>query len=172
MLEKSKFDWLTGHFTKFTNSCTFPIRHPSLPSSRQTFFLQSPPSSECSAALRRMNACPTCSLGRTELRPCKNFCLDVMNSCLDSHIEIQEQWDKFVGGWQRVCSKHTFSQVDPGRTGFDPKNGRKLSARQPAAAALFTHFRGLTLCSHPVYLIINSSFFCLPNLPSVSRASS
>ena len=44
-----------------------------------------------------MNTCPTCSLGRTELRPCKNFCLDVMSSCLDSHIEIQEQWDKLVG---------------------------------------------------------------------------
>ena len=60
-------------------------------------FFQSPPSSECSSALQRMNTCPTCSLGRTELRPCKNFCLDVMNACLDSHIEIQEQWDKFVG---------------------------------------------------------------------------
>ena len=60
-------------------------------------FFQSPPSSECSSALQRMNTCPTCSLGRTELRPCKNFCLDVMSSCLDSHIEIQEQWDKLVG---------------------------------------------------------------------------
>ena len=48
------------------------------------------------AAVQKMNACPSCQ-GLTELRPCNNYCLNVMKGCLAYHIELQDQWDKFIG---------------------------------------------------------------------------
>jgi hypothetical protein len=43
-----------------------------------------------------MNSCPACQ-GYSDIKPCNNYCLNVMKGCLAYHIEIQEQWDQFVG---------------------------------------------------------------------------
>ena len=52
-------------------------------------------SEECLAAVQKMNSCPACQ-GYSDIKPCNNYCLNVMKGCLAHHIEIQEQWDEFV----------------------------------------------------------------------------
>ena len=47
-----------------------------------------------------MNSCPACE-GYTDIKPCNNYCLNVMKGCLAYHIEIQTQWDEFVGKFLR-----------------------------------------------------------------------
>ena len=59
-------------------------------------FLQIPISDECMKAVQKMNSCPACQ-GFPELRPCSNYCINVMKGCLAFHIETQDMWDKFVG---------------------------------------------------------------------------
>lgn len=54
-----------------------------------------PPSSECLKAVQKMNSCPACQ-GYTKLKPCSNYCINVMKGCLVYHIELQDAWDKFI----------------------------------------------------------------------------
>ena len=80
---------------KQTNNLSFF----SLPSSlmvSSSFSFCFRPTKECSLALQKMNICPACQ-GFPEMKPCDNYCLNVMKGCLAFHIEIQEQWDKYIG---------------------------------------------------------------------------
>jgi hypothetical protein len=53
-------------------------------------------SESCLRAVEKMNTCPVC-LGYADIKPCNNYCLNVMKGCLAYHIEIQDQWDQYVG---------------------------------------------------------------------------
>ena len=55
-------------------------------------------------AVQKMNSCPACQ-GFPELRPCSNYCINVMKGCLAFHIETQDMWDKFVG----KCKKYSLN---------------------------------------------------------------
>ena len=59
-------------------------------------------SEECLKAVQKMNSCPACQ-GFPGLRPCNHYCVDVMRSCLEHHIQTQNLWDKFIGEWL-ACS--------------------------------------------------------------------
>ena len=52
-------------------------------------------------AVQKMNSCPACQ-GFPELRPCSNYCINVMKGCLAFHIETQDMWDKFVGKCKNI----------------------------------------------------------------------
>ena len=43
-----------------------------------------------------MNSCPACQ-GYAGLKPCSNYCINVMKGCLVFHIEMQQKWDDFAG---------------------------------------------------------------------------
>jgi hypothetical protein len=59
------------------------------------FSLQLEPTKECLKAVQKMNSCPACQ-GYPELKPCSNYCINVMKGCLVFHIELQDQWDSFI----------------------------------------------------------------------------
>ena len=42
-----------------------------------------------------MNSCPACQ-GYAGLKPCSNYCINVMKGCLVFHIEMQQKWDDFA----------------------------------------------------------------------------
>ena len=58
-------------------------------------FLQLDSSKECLKAVQKMNSCPACQ-GYPNLKPCSNYCINVMKGCLVFHIELQNHWDKFI----------------------------------------------------------------------------
>lgn len=53
------------------------------------------PTKECLTAVQKMNSCPACQ-GFQDIRPCSNYCINVMKGCLVFHIELQNTWDEFI----------------------------------------------------------------------------
>ena len=53
------------------------------------------PTKECLTAIQKMNSCPACQ-GFQDIRPCSNYCINVMKGCLVFHIELQTVWDQFI----------------------------------------------------------------------------
>ncbi|XP_040580951.1 glypican-4 [Lepeophtheirus salmonis] len=53
------------------------------------------PSTWCFKALQTMYTCPAC-MGVSSVRICQPFCLDVMQSCVSRHLNLQELWDDFI----------------------------------------------------------------------------
>ncbi|KAI2656814.1 Glypican-4 [Labeo rohita] len=80
-------------------------------------------SPNCVRAAMKMLYCPYCT-GQVALKPCKNYCLNVMRGCLANQADLDTEWNNFLG---RVVSgpvthSHALSQSVPGSwdsaTGF------------------------------------------------------
>ncbi|KAF5889807.1 glypican-5-like isoform X2, partial [Clarias magur] len=54
-----------------------------------------PLTNECARALLKMQYCPHCQ-GLTLIRPCPEFCLNVMRGCLANVAEIDMPWRQYV----------------------------------------------------------------------------
>lgn len=53
------------------------------------------PGSQCASALMRMMYCPHCR-GLPGLKPCNNFCLNVMKGCLAHQADLDPDWNSYV----------------------------------------------------------------------------
>lgn len=57
--------------------------------------LDFPFSSECNKAFARMTYCPHCQ-GLLDVKPCSNYCLNVMKGCLAYHAELDDEWIQYI----------------------------------------------------------------------------
>lgn len=62
------------------------------------------PSLECAVAVTRMRNCSLCSTGSVQ-RPCPNFCVDTMQTCLRDFVELDAEWNSFVDGIDKVSER-------------------------------------------------------------------
>lgn len=46
----------------------------------------------------KMLYCPYCS-GQVALKPCQNYCLNVMRGCLANQADLDTEWNNFLGKW-------------------------------------------------------------------------
>lgn len=46
-----------------------------------------------------------------ELKPCSNYCLNVMKGCLAHHSELDVEWNNFVGEQDCFLPPNTFAEV-------------------------------------------------------------
>lgn len=75
------------------------------------------PTPECSRALMKMTYCPHCR-GLPDIRPCSNYCLNVMRGCLAYHAELHQEWNNYIGAMMMLASRlessfNIESVVDP-----------------------------------------------------------
>lgn len=61
------------------------------------------PLTECTAALTKMSTCGAC-MGHSE-KPCEQYCVAVMKSCLQQYIELDAEWDLFVVQMEKVAER-------------------------------------------------------------------
>lgn len=61
------------------------------------------PLNECTAQLTKMTTCGAC-MGYTE-KPCDQYCVNVMKSCLQQFIELDAEWDLFVAQMEKVADR-------------------------------------------------------------------
>ncbi|XP_064639558.1 glypican-5-like [Lineus longissimus] len=59
--------------------------------------------SQCQKSLMRMKYCSHCN-GYTTVRPCKNFCVNVMRGCLAKLQSLDTHWNKFVDAMQGMVN--------------------------------------------------------------------
>lgn len=50
----------------------------------------------CRVALTRMMYCPYCR-GLAGLKPCQNYCRNVMRGCLANQADLDIEWNHFIG---------------------------------------------------------------------------
>jgi len=62
------------------------------------FELQIPPSDACAKGLMRMTYCAQCH-NLPSLKPCSNFCLNVVKGCLAYQTELDQEWNHYIGEW-------------------------------------------------------------------------
>lgn len=53
-------------------------------------------SPSCVRAVMKMMYCPYCS-GQVALKPCQNYCLNVMRGCLANQADLDAEWNNFLG---------------------------------------------------------------------------
>lgn len=58
--------------------------------------LQVSASPSCVRAAMKMMYCPYCS-GQVALKPCQNYCLNVMRGCLANQADLDTEWNNFLG---------------------------------------------------------------------------
>jgi len=58
--------------------------------------LQVGASPSCVRAAMKMLYCPYCS-GQVALKPCQNYCLNVMRGCLANQADLDTEWNNFLG---------------------------------------------------------------------------
>lgn len=58
---------------------------------------------ECTAALTKMSTCGAC-MGFSE-KPCEQYCVDVMKTCLQQYVELDAEWDLFVAQMEKVSDR-------------------------------------------------------------------
>ncbi|BES97769.1 Division abnormally delayed protein [Nesidiocoris tenuis] len=62
--------------------------------------------SSCNRAVAKMTHCPACSgLSIKELKPCSNYCTNVMKGCLAYHSQLDSHWNDFVGEMDKVIDR-------------------------------------------------------------------
>lgn len=61
------------------------------------------PLAECTAALTKMSTCGVCN-GHSE-KPCEQYCVNVMKTCLQQYIELDAEWDLFVAQMEKVSER-------------------------------------------------------------------
>lgn len=59
-------------------------------------YLQVSPTPGCIRALMKMLYCPYCR-GLPTVRPCNNYCLNVMKGCLANQADLDTEWNLFIG---------------------------------------------------------------------------
>lgn len=74
-------------------------------------------SQACLRAVTKMSWCPYCR-GFTHLKPCSNYCLNVMKGCLAYHYELNEAWNTYIDSLSKVAERlegpfNIESVVDP-----------------------------------------------------------
>ncbi|XP_011503650.1 PREDICTED: glypican-6 isoform X2 [Ceratosolen solmsi marchali] len=62
-------------------------------------------SSECTAALTRMTACPSCSGISDNMLACNDMCENVMKGCLAQHAALDADWNHFVDAVDKVADR-------------------------------------------------------------------
>lgn len=50
----------------------------------------------CIRALTKMLYCPFCQ-GMPAVKPCKNYCLNVMKGCLANQADLDPEWNLYIG---------------------------------------------------------------------------
>lgn len=58
--------------------------------------LQVSASPSCVRAAMKMLYCPYCS-GQVALKPCQNYCLNVLRGCLANQADLDTEWNNFLG---------------------------------------------------------------------------
>ncbi|XP_032827764.2 glypican-6-like isoform X1 [Petromyzon marinus] len=61
-------------------------------------------SSECIRALTKLWFCPYCR-GVPQLKPCRNYCLNVMKGCLANQADLNVEWNNFIDAMQLVADR-------------------------------------------------------------------
>lgn len=61
------------------------------------------PLQECNAVLTKMSTCGAC-MGYSE-KPCEQYCVNVMKTCLQQYIELDAEWDLFVAQMEKVSDR-------------------------------------------------------------------
>ncbi|XP_023648674.1 glypican-1-like [Paramormyrops kingsleyae] len=56
---------------------------------------QVPLSSECTRAIMKMTYCPQCH-GIASIKPCANYCRNVMKGCLANQADLQPEWSNLI----------------------------------------------------------------------------
>lgn len=54
------------------------------------------PTGDCRRAYMRLSYCSLCR-GTPALKPCNGFCLNVLKGCLASTMEMDSEWERFLG---------------------------------------------------------------------------
>ncbi|XP_072357640.1 glypican-6-like [Scyliorhinus torazame] len=62
------------------------------------------PTMECANALLKMTYCPQCH-GFLALKPCKNYCLNVMKGCLANQADLDTEWNNFIDAMLMVAER-------------------------------------------------------------------
>jgi len=62
------------------------------------------PKERCVIALTKMSSCPACE-GFTEIKPCGDYCADVMKGCLAPHAEFGHAWDKYLDNLRELADR-------------------------------------------------------------------
>ncbi|XP_041051519.1 glypican-4 [Carcharodon carcharias] len=62
------------------------------------------PTTECANALLKMTYCPQCH-GLIALKPCKNYCLNVMKGCLANQADLDTEWNNFIDAMLMVAER-------------------------------------------------------------------
>lgn len=69
-----------------------------------SLLLQVSASPSCVRAAMKMLYCPYCS-GQVALKPCQNYCLNVMRGCLANQADLDTEWNNFLGKWSAETKK-------------------------------------------------------------------
>uniref|UniRef100_A0A915J1J6 Glypican-6 n=1 Tax=Romanomermis culicivorax TaxID=13658 RepID=A0A915J1J6_ROMCU len=62
------------------------------------------PSNDCHGSYMKMAFCQHCS-GLPNIRPCKNFCLNVMNSCFHDQVQFDHHWNDYLGNLVQLLDR-------------------------------------------------------------------
>ncbi|CAG2163804.1 unnamed protein product [Oppiella nova] len=79
--------------------------------------LEIPTSPECTKALTKMSFCPQCQTSN-EFKPCAYYCLNVVNTCLAFHSELDKEWNNYIDALMLLATRletsfNIESVVDP-----------------------------------------------------------
>jgi len=66
--------------------------------------LEVSPTPGCIRALMKMLYCPYCR-GLPTVRPCKNYCLNVMKGCLANQADLDTEWNLFIDAMLLVAER-------------------------------------------------------------------
>uniref|UniRef100_A0A1A8G961 Glypican 4 n=1 Tax=Nothobranchius korthausae TaxID=1143690 RepID=A0A1A8G961_9TELE len=61
-------------------------------------------SPSCVRATMKMMYCPYCS-GQVALKPCQNYCLNVMRGCLANQADLDAEWNNFLGAMLNLAER-------------------------------------------------------------------
>ncbi|XP_060936280.1 glypican-4 [Limanda limanda] len=61
-------------------------------------------SPSCTRAAMKMMYCPYCS-GQVALKPCQNYCLNVMRGCLANQADLDTEWNNFLDGMLSLAER-------------------------------------------------------------------
>lgn len=112
----------------------------------------------CLRVLTKMVYCPFCQ-GMPAVKPCKNYCLNVMKGCLANQADLNPEWNQYIGKFQKILMISLLSHIDQPGVFFhitcmlsciiamlcDPNTG-------------ITHLMGWELSIKEILLLFNSLF--------------
>ena len=75
---------------------------------------QVPLSPECTRAMMKLMYCPHCR-GLASVKPCANYCSNVMKGCLANQADLDSEWQNLVGKtWgAQLLVLHSVRRDDP-----------------------------------------------------------